>query len=659
VLYEMLTGRQAFPGETASDSIAGILGREPDWQALPSSTPLKVRELLQRCLRKDNRNRLHDIADARIEIEEASSPEDHGAPPARRHVSRVVLGALTVLAAVSIFVAGWSLYASRADRSVTRLTVSMPVGYEITSAPAISPDGRLVAYTARDDADRSGLYVRGLNEYVPRLLVSTGEPFSPFFSPDGRHLGFFGDDQLWRVDVSGGAPTALADAPIAFGGTWGPQGDIVFTPNLNSGLVRIKASGGVPEQLTVPDFADAGYAHVWPHYDDDGRGLTFTIWGRGDRSTARLSIESLQWERINVGLTHARRFGSRYLLQSDQDGGLRTVLFDANDAQVRSEPISVLTTPIHYTYSAFRPWYDIAANGNLIYVPTTGFKHHLTWVTRESGETEEITEDEAAEIALSPDGEKVLYTSRGSLWMYDLVRDSRTQIESQPMIFTPEWDPDGDRVYFSANRSGDWDLYTKLVTGTSPATRLLEKPNGQHVSGIAKDGTIAFWETPPESRTTLWIIPPGEQPRLFLDSEFGASRGRFSPSGDLLAYTVVAANQSHAEVFVISYPQRVQQVKVSRDGGQEPIWSPDGKELFYRKGDDILSVSVSTDDGLQVGIPRVELHDLSIAKTWANYRISPDGKRFLVLQRDPAAVPRQINVILNWRREFDERVSGM
>ena len=155
------------------------------------------------------------------------------------------MGALAVLAVVSIFVAGWSLYASRADRSVTRLTISMPVGYEITSAPAISPDGRLVAYTARDDADRSGLYVRALNEYVPRLLVSTGEPFSPFFSPDGRHLGFFGDDQLWRVDVSGGAPTALADAPIAFGGTWGPQGDIVFTPNLNSGLVRIKASGGV------------------------------------------------------------------------------------------------------------------------------------------------------------------------------------------------------------------------------------------------------------------------------------------------------------------------------------------------------------------------------------------------------------------------------
>ncbi len=239
--------------------------------------------------------------------------------------------------------------------------------------------------------------------------------------------------------------------------------------------------------------------------------------------------------------------------------------------------------------------------------------------------------------------------------MYDLTRNIRTQIEPQGLIFTPEWSPEGDRIYFSSNRSGDWELYTKEAAGTAPATRLLEWPGAQHIAGIAKDGTIAFWNTPTETETTLWVISPGEEPRLLLDATFSASRGRFSPEGDLLAYT--AATPPFAEVFLVTYPQLTQQVKISNDGGQEPFWSPDGKELFYRKGDDIMVVSVNTDDGLSVGVTRVALRDLSIAQTWANYRISPDGKRFLVLQREPDAVPRQINVILNWTRELNEKVA--
>ena len=195
-------------------------------------------------------------------------------------------------------------------------------------------------------------------------------------------------------------------------------------------------------------------------------------------------------------------------------------------------------------------------------------------------------------------------------------------------------------------------MYSKDVVGTEPAERMFERPYAQHIGGIAKDGTISFWSTTPESGTSLWVIPPGEQPRLFLDPEFSPSRGRFSPRGDLLAYT--AANPPYAEVFLVAYPEITQRVQVSNDGGQEPVWSPDGKELFYRKGDDIMAVSVNNDNGLSVGVPRVILHDLSIAKTWSNYRISPDGKRFLVLQRDPDAVPRQINVILNWMRGNSE-----
>ena len=664
VLYEMLTGLKLFAGATVSDSIGATLHKEPDWERLPHDLPPTIHLLLRRCLARPRKQRLQDIGDARLEIEDVDrvdgpsalvfATDDRGTRSFRQRIGRVLVLVLAALAPLSLLVAGWSLYSPRADRTVTRLTISLPIGSEITSAPAVSPDGRLVAYTARDDASQSGLYVRALDEYVPRLVVGTGDPFNPFFSPDGRQIGFFDDDLLWRVDVGGGTPTALAAAPIPFGGTWGPGDDIVFAPSLNSGLYTINASGGEAERITVPDGDSTSYAHVWPEYAASGESLIFTILGSGQKRTARLAVESRQWEEISVGGSDARMVGSTHLLQSDQDGGLWAVPLRSGTA-AGSEPISAVAGSVHYLYASSRAWYDVSPGGSLIYVPTSGFKHRLTWITRESGAAQTVMEEEMAEIALSPDGENVLYTLRGGLWVYDLVRNTRTRVEAQPTVFTPEWAPDGERIYFSANRTGDWDLYTKIVTDTSPATRVLERPHAQHVSGIAADGTMAFWDTPPESNTRVWVRLPGEEPRIFLDSDTGAARARFSPRGDLLAYTVAAAQQSGADVFLVSYPEGTQRVQVSRDGGQEPVWSPDGETLFYRKGDVIMSVSVAVGDELRVGSPRVELGDLSIARTWANYRLSPDGARFLVLQRDPGAVPRQINVVLNWRAELDEQ----
>ncbi len=665
ILYEMLTGRTPFAGETTTDCIGAALHKDPDWERLPPDLPPTIHLLLRRCLVKDKLQRLQDIGNARVEIQDVSDGDPassllltmaaRGTGSVQRRFSRAILGVTGTLAIVAIIVGVWSLNMRVSDPIVTRLTISLPFGYELTSAPAISPDGQLVAYTAWHDEDESGLFVRALNEYGHRLLVESDKPAYPFFSPNGLHIGYFDDNQLWRVDVSGGAPTALAPTPIPFGGTWGPKGDIVYTPSLNSGLFRIDASGGTPEQITVPDYADAGYAHTWPQYDDAGESLIFAIWGAGEQAAGRLWIKSLQWEKVYPILNYASLAGSEYLLHSDAEGALRAVPLNTNVPPHRKESRPVMTDRIQRSYAGDDVWYDLSANGTLIYVPTSSFKHRLTWFDRQSKEAVEVMEEEAAEIALSPNGEKVLYTSRGSLWMYDLKRNTPTQIEPQTRIFTPEWSPDGDRIYFSWNRSGDWDLYARETASTAPATRLLERPYGQHISDIAKDGTIAFFQTDPDSDTTVWVISPGEEPRLLLDATFGASRLRFSPEKDLLAYTV--ASPPYAEVFLVTYPQLTQPIQVSSNGGQEPLWSPDGKELFYRKGDDIMVVSVTMDDKLSVGEPSVVLRDLSIAKTWANYRLSPDGKRFLVLQRDPDAVPRQINVILDWAKEFNETMA--
>jgi serine/threonine-protein kinase len=300
VFYECLTGKQAFGGETVSDTLAAILGREPDWQALPERTPSRVRNLLVRCLQKNSLRRLRDIGDARLEIEDSITEASSTIPPRPAKRSRAVLVGFAglVLWTIAVAFAVWSLTRSPApERRPTRFVINPPadevLGSEGDPAVTLTPDGKGLVYVAFDGL-HSQLYLRLLDQIEATPIPGSEGASTAFFSPDGRWVGFYGDAKLKKLPLEGGVPTALCDAPIPVGASWGSDGTIVFTPGDFSGLFRVSADGGTPEVLTTPDPGKGESSHRWPDALPGGRAILFTIWTDGTFDNARIGLVSLE-----------------------------------------------------------------------------------------------------------------------------------------------------------------------------------------------------------------------------------------------------------------------------------------------------------------------------------------------------------------------------
>jgi serine/threonine-protein kinase len=278
VVYEMLTGRRALQGEETSDVLAAVLRQNIDWTALPADTPSRLRRLLERCLDRDVKQRLRDIGEARIALGGAVDSEAAPGRPPRQ----LLIWALAALAAGSLAVTVFALWTRPAavQKPSIRFTIPLPPGEEITSYPAITRDGRTIAYVTERGGNDSQLYLRDLNSFEPRVVAGSSGAHQPFFSPDGKWIAFFAQGQLQKAEVSGGAPVRLIEAAYPFGGTWNDDDTIIYAASLGSGLLRISASGGSPESLTRPDGAAQGYAHVFPQTLPGGRSVLFTMWGQ-------------------------------------------------------------------------------------------------------------------------------------------------------------------------------------------------------------------------------------------------------------------------------------------------------------------------------------------------------------------------------------------
>jgi len=294
VLYEMLTGQRLFSAETIPETLAHVMTREIDLGTLPETTPRHIRTLLARCLVKEPKQRLRDIGEARLAVEGAFDTAPQTAAQttkaSRNTLPWAVAGSLALLAAASV-VFGWRSSSADVEKTSTRLTIPLPPGQELTSSPAITRDGRTVAYVTQQGLDAPQLYLRDLNAFEARVVAGSSGAVQPFFSPDGKWVAFFGQGQLQKAEVTGGAPIRLAEAAFPFGGTWNDDNTIIYTASVNSGLLRIPASGGTPESLTTPDGAAGGYGHVFPQALPGGRSVLFTIWGTTVGSAA-LSLES-------------------------------------------------------------------------------------------------------------------------------------------------------------------------------------------------------------------------------------------------------------------------------------------------------------------------------------------------------------------------------
>jgi serine/threonine-protein kinase len=690
VLYEMLAGRAAFGGETTSDTIAAILERQPDWSALPGSTPTKIRDLLQRCLRKDPKQRLHDIADARIEIDEALM-----APPAETLLaasSRIVrptsqwrrIAAFAVVALVAGSVASIAVWLATRPRlpapRVSRFTITpsseaaLALGPSPDRSLAITPDGSPVVYTG---ANGTALFVRALDQLEATQLTGLGAPHGVFLSPDGLRIGFGdGPFALKKVALSGG-PAALL-SPLdgaARGATWGSDDTIVFaTLNVTTGLQQIPAAGGEPTVLTRPNRAGGEADHLWPEFLPGGQAVLFTIiptsGGLDAAAVAVLDLRTGAQTILLRGGSHAHYVQSGHLIYGAA-GTLRAVPFDLAARAVVGPPVPVVSQVI----TTFTGAMDavVADNGTLVYVPG---KYELTyetlaWVDRQ-GREEPVKAPPRSYFypRLAPDGTRValsIFDQEYDIWLWDLARTTFTRVTSDPGLDNyPVWTPDSRRLLFSSERAGARSLFGQAADGTGSIERLTETPNRQNPTSISPDGArLVFTETMPGTGQDVMTLPLSGERRVtpLIQTPFEERNGEVSPDGRWIAYE--ANDSGQFEIYVRPFPKVMDgRWQVSTGGGTRPLWARNAQELFYLAGPTgaLMRVGVERGDTWAATAPVQLLEgryatgslETAVGRT---YDVSLDGQRFLMIKPGVwTKAPTSFVIVQNWQEELKRLV---
>jgi len=636
VVYQMLCGRAPFEGQSMADLIAAVMTREPDWAALPAGSPMRT---LQRCLEKDPKRRLRDIADADLEPLAAL----HTAPRDRRIA--VALALLLIAATGTALVLG--LQSRGAAGVATRLVIPLALGEEVSSYPAISPDGRTIAYAAKPVSGEPQLYLRDLNSFEARVVPGSEGGQQPFFSPDGKSIGFLANGTIFRAALSGGSPVKIAESADMFGATWNADNTVIFPSTFNSGLLRVPVSGGTPEPLTQPDGAGSGLAHTYPEALPDGRHVLFTMNGRETYGTAVLDLNSKKWRLAVPRYVGAVHGALGQILAVNDKAEVRGASFDpAGTAQ--SAPEKLLLSDVFFELYSLRPWLAASISGTLVYAPGNPGKMSLVWVDREGRAVTASGQGQYRDAALSPDGTKVLVNHGPELWIHDFKRGTQSRLAFPGSFATsPAWSPDGKTVLFASDIGGDFDIYSQPADGSRPAQLLLKRPYSQYPTSVGPDGTVAFAEAHPVTGEDLWLLSPDGKTTPFRVSRSFDSNLSFSPDGRWLAYD--SDESGRRDVYVESYPDRKTKIVVSSAGGMSPVWSRDSRELFYCSPDSLMAVALQPDGSFAAS---QRLFDRSPYRFEFRTYGTTDGKRFLMIRRDTGSVPRQLNVVLNWSEEL-------
>jgi eukaryotic-like serine/threonine-protein kinase len=689
MFYEALTGKPPFAADTVSDTLAAVLREDPDWRLLYSA-PSAVQRLIRRCLKKDPQDRLRDIADARLDIEEALSESASLIVPVPGHGGwrisrkRAIIGstaALVVLAAVALAI--WKLAPTTAPAgAVARLTVPIPAGQQVERGGtplALSPDGTGLVYVAVPREGRTQLYMRRLDQFEPVAMAGTEGGSAPFFSPDGRWVGFYGNGALYRVSVEGGAALKICDAAAVWSSTWGTDDTIVFATSNPGGLWRVPAAGGTPDRLTSVDAAAGETQHAYPQWLPGGE-LLFGVATDSGWHVAVLSLQTKRWRAI--GPPGSAGAAALYVptghLVYAHAGGLVAVPFDPARGIVGS-PIPLRERP--EADVAGSAAFTVSSSGTLAYIPRANTlpRRALVLVDRE-GRATLLSETRAAYThpRLSRDGRRLavaIESENGSdIWIYDLDRGTRARLTSGGVNRFPVWSSDGRQITYQVARSGNVTLYSRRVNDGSEPEPLFGRPSGDPSAGLSRvlagllpgtmpsfsaanphlpmswspDGQhLAFDERKPSAERDIWVLRRGEDPSPFLLTPFDEWGSAFSPDGQWLTY--VSDESGRNEVYVQPFPGPGGKWAVSTDGGTEPVWSPDGREIYFRRGGAVAAVALTVSPEFRVGRPRVLFESpYEEVEGARNYDVSADGRSFVVVRSEGAAIPEQFYVVVNW-----------
>ncbi|HIJ53527.1 MAG TPA: serine/threonine-protein kinase, partial [Planctomycetes bacterium] len=691
VLYEMLTAKVPFKGETISDTMAGILEREPDWQVLPESTPANILVLLRRCLEKDRHRRLQHIGDAVIEIDEKLNLSATAPPvtttslgishPRVPRQLAVWAAACLIVVAVVTSLALWNPWrtSSLPKSQLSRFVINLPQGESIASigvgsAVALSPDGTRLAYVVRR-GNSNHLCLRSLEDFDAKTIQGTEDAQAPFFSPDGNWIGFCAEGKLKKVSLLGGAPQTICETQLSGEGCWLEDDTIVFADGQKYGLWQVTASGGEPKQLTTALKLPRGkreHSHLYPHILPEGKGVLFTISSPGQNLIATFSFETGQYRTLIERGSRAHYVQTGHLIYS-LAGDLIAVPFDLKAMKVTGPPLPVVEGVMLSGWYE-RAHFSVSRNGSLVYIPggaVPAANGRLVRVDR-TGKVEALPFPlgDYQSPRISPDGERLLVVECEpipQLWVFELVRGSKLRFtDDRGDTYWAIWSPDGKQIVFNSSLGGaTMDLYSKPADGSAQEKRLTEHTNQLNLlpKSWADDGKtlIIIQAVDPNTGADIAMLPydAGGTPQPLINTRFNEFHPMISPSGRWLAYS--SDESGRAEIYIKAYPGPGGAIPVTTDGGMEPVWDPSEKELYYRDdtGDKLFKVSILTEPTVQIGSPELlfEGRFLWSSSFWGrNYDISPKGDFFILIEEGEMQPAAQINVVLNWFEELKRLV---
>jgi Tol biopolymer transport system component len=672
--------------------VAKILEGVPDWNLLPANTPWRVKELLRRCLQRNPGDRLHDIADARIEITEALvQPEVHEPRAATRALQTwkaiaLLLGLIVVGLAATVI---YGLLRTPPAAPVIRSRIDLTAGTQLTAGAestgklvtpnrtelALSPDGRYLVYSAVTGGPESTakLYRRPLDRAKAEEIEATEGGRTPFFSPDGQWLGFWAQRKLWKVPAGGGIPSVLCDPvnrPPA-GASWGSNGRIVI--GNTSQLQSVAAIGGKLERLTELDGTKES-KHGLPHFLPGGKALLFTVMPFGFGAEAHVEVLSIETGQRKVLIEEgadARYVPTGHIVYV-RKGTLMAVPFDPDRLELRGPAVPVveglmqaINLPFGYdNYGTGQ--FAVSQSGLLVYVsggiaPDTDIE--LVWVDRQ-GRAEPIPpfgeKRPATNPRLSPDGQRLACVTEGinaNVWVYDLARGVATKLTNEGRAVKVIWTPKGDRITFDVSRGGNSSLAWMNWEGGQPAELLNQQSYNQWPGSWSPDGRIlAFIAADPLTSFDIYLLRmDARQVEPFIKTGTSEYCPEFSPDGQWLAYS---SNESgRYEVYVTSFPGKERKITISNGGGCEPLWARTGNELFYWDvgRTTLMVVDTDTQPAFRAGTPRVLLkYQKAVCSPVRCYDITPDGKRFLTERRSEVKTRpiTELNLVGNWFEEL-------